>query len=145
VRLPGLGGLRRLKQLKQRAGRRLRAALVPELDGLTTVLSATREDLERLRQSIEDARATLHQDLSDAEGKIQHLEDLHYELDRRVERIEERRDDLDDLRQLASRVDDLEGLELEDVSELPDRVSELSDRLEAFEDLRAGLRALLRD
>jgi len=118
VKLPGLGDLRRLKQT---AGSRLRAALVPELrelPGLVTVLSATREDLARLGQSLADARETLHQDLSDAEGKIQHLEDLHYELDRRVERIEERESD---------------------------RADDLDSRVTSLEELREGLLDLLRD
>ena len=140
MKLPGLSGLRRLKQT---AGSRLRAALVPELrelPGLVTVLSATREDMQKLGQRLRD--------LSEAEGRILHLDDQVYELDRRVERIEERvsdgTNDLVELSELVSRVDALEGLELEDMSDLPERVAALAETVQRLDEIRGALLALLR-
>lgn len=150
-----LPGLRKLRDLKQNAGRRLRAALVPELrelPGLVTVLSATREDLERLGQRLDDARATLSNGLSDAETRIRIVEDQAYELDRRVERIEERgsdgTNDLDELDrrvdELDNRLDQLEGFELEDMSDLPERVAQLAETVQRLDEIRGALLALLR-
>jgi len=145
VKLPGLGDLRRLKQT---AGSRLRAALVPELrelPGLVTVLSATREDMQKLGQRLRD--------LSEAEGRILHLDDQVYDLDRRVERIEERgsdgTNDLDELDrrvdELDNRLDQLEGFELEDMSDLPERVAELAETVQRLDEIRGTLGTLLRD
>ena len=147
MKLPSLAGLR---GLKQNAGRRLRAALVPELrdlagelSGLVVVLKATREDQGDLRAEVSDLRAQLDRwkatadSLENSDNRLEMLEAEVCEHEQRLDDYENRLDSLEeyDLDTITATV--------EEVEDLPNEWSDLARRVQDLEELRGKLRRQL--
>ena len=159
MKLPKLPGLSGLANLKQKAGSRLRAALVPELRDLA-------DDLETLSIALEGTQSLVKEQRDKLTETVGVMGSLFARLDRwkatadslensenRLEVLEtELADHATRIDDAEGRLDDLEGYDLDTISatveeleELPSEWIDLSRRVQRLEDLRGALAGLLND
>ena len=152
MKLPKLPGLRELRGLKQNAGRRLRAALVPELRdladeahehyvawvGTQMLVNEVRDELHEVVGQLDRWKATA----DSLENRENRLEVLETELAEQTNRVDD----------AEGRLDDIEGYDLdtmqstlEEVEELPNEWMDLARRVQRLEEIRSKLRELLTD